>query len=45
VISRGTVRSHIEHVLTKLQLHSRVQLAAWAVQRGFLEPDADVRSS
>lgn len=45
VISRGTVRSHIEHVLTKLQLHSRVQLAAWAVQRGFLEPDVDVRSS
>ena len=39
VISRGTVRSHIEHVLTKLQLHSRVQLAAWAVQRGFLEVD------
>ncbi|HLZ30711.1 MAG TPA: tetratricopeptide repeat protein [Chloroflexota bacterium] len=38
VISRGTVRSHIEHVLTKLQLHSRVQLAAWAVQRGFLDP-------
>jgi DNA-binding CsgD family transcriptional regulator len=39
VISQGTVRSHIEHVLTKLQLHSRIQLTAWAAQRGFLEPE------
>jgi non-specific serine/threonine protein kinase len=34
VISRGTVRTHVAHVLEKLDLHSRVELAVWAVARG-----------
>jgi two-component system nitrate/nitrite response regulator NarL len=33
LIAEGTVRVHVEHILSKLGLHSRVQLAAWAVQR------------
>jgi non-specific serine/threonine protein kinase len=33
VISRNTARVHIERILSKLGLHSRAQLAAWAVQR------------
>jgi DNA-binding CsgD family transcriptional regulator len=37
VITEGTARVHVEHVLAKLGLHSRAQLAAWAVQRGHLQ--------
>jgi non-specific serine/threonine protein kinase len=33
VITEGTVRVHVERILSKLGLHSRTQLAAWAVQR------------
>jgi non-specific serine/threonine protein kinase len=36
VITEGTARVHVEHVLAKLDLHSRAQLAAWAVQHGHL---------
>jgi predicted ATPase/DNA-binding CsgD family transcriptional regulator/transcriptional regulator with XRE-family HTH domain len=34
VITEGTARVHVEHILTKLGLHSRVQLATWALERG-----------
>jgi non-specific serine/threonine protein kinase len=34
VITEGTVRVHVERILSKLGLHSRTQLVAWAVQRG-----------
>jgi DNA-binding NarL/FixJ family response regulator len=34
VITEGTARVHVEHVLAKLNLHSRAQLAAWAVEQG-----------
>jgi predicted ATPase/DNA-binding CsgD family transcriptional regulator len=30
-ISIGTVRSHVEHILMKLGLHSRAQVALWAL--------------
>jgi non-specific serine/threonine protein kinase len=33
-VSLGTVRSHVDHILTKLGLHSRAQVAVWAIQRG-----------
>jgi adenylate cyclase len=36
VIAEGTARIHVEHILTKLDLHSRAQLAAWAVHQGLL---------
>jgi len=29
-ISRDTVRTHVDHVMAKFDLHSRVQLVAWA---------------
>jgi DNA-binding NarL/FixJ family response regulator len=32
IITEGTARVHIEHILAKLDLHSRARLAAWAVQ-------------
>jgi non-specific serine/threonine protein kinase len=34
VVSEETVKSHVSHVLTKLGLSSRTQIAAWAVERG-----------
>jgi DNA-binding CsgD family transcriptional regulator/tetratricopeptide (TPR) repeat protein len=33
VIAEGTARVHVEHILSKLDLHSRAQLAAWAMER------------
>ena len=34
VLAEGTVANHIEHILRKLRLRSRTQLAVWAVERG-----------
>jgi len=36
VVSLGTVRSHVEHILMKLELRSRAQVAVWASQQGLL---------
>lgn len=36
VITEGTARIHVAHVLAKLDLRSRVQVAAWAAERGLL---------
>jgi non-specific serine/threonine protein kinase len=36
VVSAGTVRSHVEHILVKLDLRSRAQVAVWASQQGLL---------
>ena len=33
-ISRNTVRTHIQSILSKLQLHTRVGVVAWAVRHG-----------
>ena len=33
-ISQRTVDAHVEHIRTKLDVHSRVQIAAWANQHG-----------
>jgi non-specific serine/threonine protein kinase len=40
VITVATTRVHVERILAKLGLHSRAQLAAWAVQRGLLATPA-----
>jgi DNA-binding NarL/FixJ family response regulator len=40
VISENTVRNHLSHILDKLDLSRRSQVAAYAVQRGFL-PEQD----
>jgi DNA-binding CsgD family transcriptional regulator len=36
LVSPGTVRSHVEHILAKLDLRSRAQIAVWATQEGVL---------
>jgi DNA-binding NarL/FixJ family response regulator len=40
VVSSGTVRSHVEHILNKLNLRSRSQVAVWATQQGLLDSQA-----
>lgn len=36
VVSPATVRSHVEHILTKLEFRSRAQIAVWATQQGLV---------
>jgi predicted ATPase/DNA-binding CsgD family transcriptional regulator len=36
VITEWTVDTHVRHILSKLGLRSRAQVAAWAVERGLL---------
>jgi predicted ATPase/DNA-binding NarL/FixJ family response regulator len=36
VITEWTVDSHVRHILTKLKVRSRAQVAAWAVERGLV---------
>ena len=38
VISERTARTHVSHVLRKLQLHSRTQAALVAVREGLVAP-------
>ncbi|MBV9577811.1 MAG: response regulator transcription factor [Chloroflexi bacterium] len=35
-MSPATIRSHVEHILDKLDLRSRAQVAVWASQQGLL---------
>jgi predicted ATPase/DNA-binding CsgD family transcriptional regulator len=35
-VSPGTVRSHVEHILIKLELRSRAQIAVWATEQRLL---------
>lgn len=37
VVSHRTVQSHVQNTLRKLQLHDRVQLVRYAVERGLAE--------
>jgi predicted ATPase/DNA-binding CsgD family transcriptional regulator len=39
VISERTAETHVQHILNKLGVNSRAQIAAWAVQHG-LDPQA-----
>src|SRR5262249_8084439 len=34
VITEGTAASHAKHILARLTLDSRVQIAAWAIEQG-----------
>jgi DNA-binding NarL/FixJ family response regulator len=36
-ISRNTVRTHVQSILTKLQVHSRLEAATFAVRHGLVE--------
>lgn len=39
VLSHRTVQNHVQNTLRKLQMHNRVELTRWAIQRG-LDEDA-----
>jgi len=41
-ISVTTLRSHVHGVLTKLNVHSRLEAAAWAVSHGLIDPPSTV---
>jgi non-specific serine/threonine protein kinase len=42
VVGEATVATHVQHILTKLRLHSRAQIAVWSAQHGLLdEPSID----
>jgi two-component system, OmpR family, sensor kinase len=34
MVAPGTVANHLDHMLRRLDLHSRTQIAVWAVERG-----------
>lgn len=44
-ISTNTVRTHVQSVLTKLQVHSRLEAATFAVRHGIVASPAQQRSS
>jgi DNA-binding NarL/FixJ family response regulator len=37
-VSRNTVRTHVQNILSKLQVHSRLEAATYAVRLGLLQP-------
>jgi DNA-binding NarL/FixJ family response regulator len=39
VLSPRTVGNHVQNTLRKLQLHNRVELTRWAIERGLDRPD------
>jgi DNA-binding NarL/FixJ family response regulator len=39
VISHRTVQNHVQNTLRKLQMHNRVELTRWAIQRGLDDED------
>jgi non-specific serine/threonine protein kinase len=45
VIAERTAEAHVSHVLTKLGLRSRAQVAVWAVERGMLAGRGSLNSA
>ncbi len=41
VITEGTVGVHLTNIFSKLELHSRAQLAVWASEHGLLAARPD----
>ena len=37
-VSPNTVRTHVQGILSKLQVHSRLEAAAFAVRHGLVKP-------
>jgi two-component system nitrate/nitrite response regulator NarL len=37
-ISKNTVRTHVQSILTKLQVHTRLEAATFAVRHGIVDP-------
>jgi DNA-binding NarL/FixJ family response regulator len=44
VISSKTVATHIQHILSKLDVHTRAQAVAMAFRRGLVEPDVQAHA-
>jgi hypothetical protein len=44
VLTLGTVANHVAHILHKLDVKSRVQIAIWAMATGLVEPRAVERT-
>jgi two-component system, NarL family, nitrate/nitrite response regulator NarL len=44
-VSRTTVRTHVQALLTKLGVHSRLEAASFAVRYGLLDDPADAREA
>jgi two-component system, NarL family, response regulator LiaR len=42
-VARNTVRTHVQSILTKLHVHSRLEAAAFAVRYGLVEPPGSDR--
>ena len=40
VITEGTAANHVKHILARLTLRSRVQIATWAIEHGLLQRPA-----
>jgi DNA-binding NarL/FixJ family response regulator len=40
VLSERTVASHVSNILSKLEFNSRTQIAAWAIEKGLVNPQA-----
>jgi predicted ATPase/DNA-binding CsgD family transcriptional regulator len=38
VLSERTVASHVSNILSKLEFNSRTQIAAWAIEKGLVNP-------
>ena len=45
VITHATASSHVKHILARLALDSRVQIAAWAIERGLHRRPASLSAS
>ena len=41
ILSPGTAANHVEHILRRLGLRSRTEVAVWAVERGLYRSDAE----
>jgi non-specific serine/threonine protein kinase len=39
IVTRKTAEAHVGHILTKLGLTNRVQIATWGYERGLAPPD------
>jgi DNA-binding CsgD family transcriptional regulator len=42
VITRGTAANHVAHILGRLGLRSRTQVAIWAVHNGLVQPAPEI---
>jgi two-component system nitrate/nitrite response regulator NarL len=40
-VSPNTVRTHVQNILTKLQVHTRLEAATYAVRYGIVSPPGE----